>query len=750
MLRLSSVVAVGVLALTGGVAAPAAAAPGAVAARLAVGDDTQPVRIVIAVDESGSLAPADVLREREAATIIALGELSPKSSITIFGFGSSTGGGRAVDARQCMLKPDAPAADRDAMAACIREQINRRTEAEGHDTDFVAALSQGITLLKGFTDDAPRVLLLMTDGKLNVANDSAYGSDADSRRRAAEALLTDEVLPSALANKIQIWPLGFGTDIDADMLKSFAAGGAKASCAGVARPDPVFTPVPDKAALVQAMLDVSATARCAVAEPGVNGELPAGGEVDLTVEIPLIATDGSISVVKGDPSVKVTYFDPQDKQVKDGDNVDRSSFTLSGHSGAIESMRIRNPRPGRWRVHLAGSASVAKQVVSASVLWQGVLKSVIYPDPPSPAAGSRFSVKMRPQTREDVEITNASALAGLTFEAHLKGGGVDQTIQLHDDGQEPDRQAGDAYYGGSFALPANASGTLTLAGIAKGPGVATDRHEISIEIATGPPVIRATVVVDSTTVYPGESVTGKVLLANDGAAAPIRLELASLKQSGSATLTPAGTTAAPGSSEIAFTVAVGKDAELGPLGGAIQVIGADGKPIQAEPLAVIVVAVPTFWDRWWWAIVAVAALVLLALAWLGIKLIMARRERGVGGLVLKLYENGHERKPTIAPGPAQAQAEEFEFDIRVPDDGGVPSLQTVSPGTNRYRLRRAGAGKVALRVPTEETLTFPLGQQTGLPHVTGLWLLVEDVGRGSDDETTVPPPPPSGSVDLDL
>ena len=54
-----------------------------------------PVQVAILVDESGSLTPEDVEREKEAARTIALGVLAEGSTVSVTGFGSSNAAGQS-------------------------------------------------------------------------------------------------------------------------------------------------------------------------------------------------------------------------------------------------------------------------------------------------------------------------------------------------------------------------------------------------------------------------------------------------------------------------------------------------------------------------------------------------------------------------------------------------------------------------------------------------------------------------------
>ncbi|HEY9373270.1 MAG TPA: VWA domain-containing protein, partial [Streptomyces sp.] len=78
------------LALSGPLGAPTAAAPGHAAQRVAApSEGPDPIDFAVVVDQSKSLPAQDLAREVEAAALIAQGEISDRSRATVIGFGSS-------------------------------------------------------------------------------------------------------------------------------------------------------------------------------------------------------------------------------------------------------------------------------------------------------------------------------------------------------------------------------------------------------------------------------------------------------------------------------------------------------------------------------------------------------------------------------------------------------------------------------------------------------------------------------------
>jgi len=680
MVALAALAAISVLVPSGG--GPAAAAPQAEG-------EVQPIHLVIAVDESGSLSEADIGQERIAAAGIAMSELSPQSDVTVFGFGSHTGGVPAVDGRRiCSLKPGAAAQDREAMGNCVEQNIARRAKGKGDNTDFVAALNQGIdTLTRPPLDDRPRLLLLLTDGRLDVRGDRNYGEDEASQQRYAQDQIEKLVVPEARKAGVQIWPIGFGTDIDFAMLKYLAANAGRTGCQD-RETEPVASRAPDATAAVAAMMDAFVQARCLDQNRSPQRPIGDGDEVELQVSVPTTATDGAINVVKGDPRVKVGYFDPAGRQAPVVGTVDGTTYELAGTSGVVESMRIRNPQPGRWRIRLVAPADLSDRMVSATAIWQGVLRTVFVLDPPSPQPGEKFAVLMRPQTRS-AEITDPAALRDLSFSAVLSGPGIrDGAVRLADDGTAPDTRAHDSYYSAFFTLPADANGTYRVVGRAAGPGVTGDQREQTFEVAAAGPVVRVKVVFDGTEGRPGAEITGRLLSTNEsGGTRPVRLTLDGQTRD-AVRMGTADATLPTGSGATTFSIRINDGATEGPVGGVIRVVDAGtGKVLGNAPLDVTVLPRPTVWDKWPWLLAGFLVLTLVAvLIW------QMRRRRIDGadlrGVVLTLFEDGEALRPTLE-APAGAR---FEFDIQVPDDSTPPSLRRVTPGSRRYSIVRDGDG----------------------------------------------------------
>lgn len=692
----------------------AAAAPVPAAQAAPPADDVKPVRVVILVDESGSLSGADVARERAAAQLIALSELSPRSQVSVVGFGSSNGPGQSAVDIVCPLTGVQTAQDRESLSRCV-EQLRRREGSDGNDTDHAAALDQALSIMNE-PDDQQRskIVFLLTDGVLDVARSPQYGADAESRNRNAQKQI-DSGLKDAERAKVQIWPLGFGS-ADKSSLDAFAAGGWREPCGGQESATPRARVVADSKDVERSLLEAFAYARCAGIGDSVTDSLDSGATVDLHVTIPIIATDGSIVVVKRDRRVQVTYFDPQGTQVPKQGEQNESTFQAAGEAGPVESLRIRNPVPGQWRIQLKSPPGVDRQDVSATVVWQGALRASISLSNPRPRPGEQVTVRLRLQTRTGT-ISDPAALEGLRFSARLTGEGFQETpIELGDTGGGADRAKDDGEFSGQVAVPGTATGTLSFLGKVTGPGVAGDERPYETRIAGPADRLRGQVRLEAATVEPGGEVSGTVGVTNDGE--PARLGLRLLDAPGTVTLSAQELQAPAGTSEHAFTLRVGSGAAEGQVGGQVQVVDAAGQVV-AEDFVQVEVQRPTpMWLRALQALLILLVVVAAGLAFLMVRRRRRQRAADPSELTLHLFERPGEPYISRLQAPL-GEGPEFGFDVT-----GGRLVRTYGTG---YTVRRGEGRSVLVTDPSGRRLDplFP-GRPIALPGEKVFYLGVDD------------------------
>jgi hypothetical protein len=651
----------------------------------------QPVDIVIAIDESGSILPAEMTEEQQAARLIALGEFAPDSRVAVIGFAgadqmdSSSNPQVPVD-QVCPLTEVNTAASRQGLSDCIG-QLHVRTEAEGWNTDFVSALNQAISDLANSGDTSrPRLVFMLTDGMLDVRTDPNYSGTPQDRQAAAQQNLVGNTLPTARRDGVEIWPLGFGNQVDLGQLSQIAAGGAQGSCSTLPNAEPHAVTVTSAAVAETTLRQIYADARCLGLKPGTSAPIAGGQSVNLYVTVPVIATDGAIEVIRQDPRVQVTFFDPQGHQVPIEGSYDGSTFQVGGANGPVESLTVTDPLPGVWRVHLSAPTGVASAVVNASVLWQGILRSDIVVDPPQPKPGQQVTVTVRLQVRGQV-IADPTALAGVTVHVQVAGAGfaTPASVSLNDNGLLPDLKAGDGLYTGYLTVPKTAAGVLTFAGVVTGQGVVGDERLFTTSVQS-PLALSAQINLPASTIRPGRQVAGTISFSNPtGVSHTVRMLLSDTPNG--VTVSPATISipAASGITMVPFTMLFRTYAPLGPVSGTLQAVDVSNRAdVYAQTFIYVTLAIPPhWWQHWWvWVVAALAVLVILlvsvtrAYAW--------RKKRDMEDIEIVLYRADRETDTLQAPeGCGRRFA--FSIDLSRPS---LPRLEADVTEVGEYVARR--------------------------------------------------------------
>lgn len=656
----------------------------------------KPVRVVILVDESGSLAPEDVKQERDAAAILATGELSPESEVAVIGFGSANGPGQKALDTVCPLAKVTDA-QREHLTTCVGD-LRRRESDEGNDTDYVSAIEQALALMAQQTDGLERsgIIFLLTDGVLDVANSTRYGRVAGDRTRRAQQELDEQLLPRARNAGVQIWPLGFG-QVDSGALEAIATGGFQTGCSDRPESKPTATTVESSSDVVRSLFRAFAGARCAAVTDPVIERLESGSSTDLFIRIPEITTDGTIQVIKGDPRVRVSFFGPDKAEVPKNGKLGESTFEGVGESANVESLRIGLPQSGEWRVHVEAGPEVPASEVSAIALWQGALSTDIVLEPPSPQAGQKVVLRSRILTRSG-QISDPEALRGLNVTATLTGDGFQPVtgIVLRDDGTDPDVTAADGSFAATVDVPPAASGALEFTAVASATGVASDSRPYPTSVATGTPPIIAKLDPDPATVAPGEAATVKVILES-AVTEPVRVGLKLEADKGSAMTVDPGFIDVPGSGRIErdVRVVIAPNSSEGRATGRLSVTSPEGAVYGSAHVSIPVAEPPGLLARYWWALVIVLALLVLAAVYVLVRVRADREARKVSGLTLLLWEGDESR------GRLQASAEGGPvFPFSVKENGTDPAALARPSGTDRvYEARRAGPGAIYVITP---------------------------------------------------
>lgn len=722
MLR-GAVCALGGAAVLASLLSPAGHDPALAAAS---GPAAAAVNYAVAVDESASLAPEDMKAEKAAAARIAMGDVSASSHVTVFGFAAAeTGDQRAVD--PVCPRTALDAVGRESIGACIGK-LRSRKKSEGTGTDFPSAIRQGVHDLSTGTDPSvPRVLFLLTDGRMDVTDSEKYGGEAH-REAEGERQLEAE-LKNAAAQRVQIWPLGFGSAPDRAQLDRMAAGGYQKGCVELPSARPKAGKVSGPKDLGPMLEKIFAAAHCLRYKQGPSERPPATLEIGISP----LATVGSIVVDKGDTEVKVTYLDPSGHKVPTSGTYRESRFELAGAGGTVEALRITDPVPGVWKVKAEAPEGHRSLPVGVSVLWQGELRGAIRMDPPSPQAGQKTTVTMRLQTREGYEIKDPRDYEGLRVRSELTGDGfAPLDLRLTDDGTGADPGRSDGSFTGTVKIPEGADGALKVIGTLTASGLSADTRSEGGQVAPGTLPVTTTLTLPEAGVHPGATVTATLSVSSTSDVPhTLRLSVTDIGQ-GMLSVAPAEIVVKPGESgtrkvrvEVApadvFGDRLGDDGLR--LGGTVTVVDAtdSGRTLVQSPLSVRVTPEPGIWDTYWWAFMSGAVLAVLAvvavLAWLR----QRRTRRDPFGLVLHLVS---EEGDILGEHPAgHGHKQWYEFAVVEPHRS--PRIERRSHGPYAVQrspeggavLRRRGGGRTKLpvqgRVQLTDSLSLSLGSVPG-------------------------------------
>ncbi|MFI6577951.1 VWA domain-containing protein [Nocardiopsis sp. NPDC050513] len=697
-------------------------------------DADRPLDVVVLVDESGSLSDADVEEETQAASTIAQSINNPGSRVTVVGFGSDIEGGSTLRAARDVCRPTVvdEGTGRQYLADCVSD-LRRRESEEGNDTDHAEALRVALEHLDDGPDGAMRIVFLLTDGTLDVPRNDQYGDTPAERREGAEDALDDR-LARARDDRVQIWPLGFGSRIDRDRLDDMAASGHDRSCESQEVARPTARVAESSEDVVRSLQEALAAASCSgLGEPD-SDVLGPGDGLDLTVEIPVIATEGTLVVNKNDPAITVEYVDPAGVTVPLGeDEYDGSAISHSGRNSAVEVLHIGYPRPGAWTVRLTSPPGGGEELVTATAQWQGRIRATLTHGGEQ-APGGDLDVHLTLRTRDDDVITDPEAFEALDFALTADGLGLDgSSVEVRDDGAGADPATGDGEFSGVLTLP-DQEGTLHLTGTVRGPGVAADQRTLSLSIARGGPPLGAAVAFDDVPgeLWTGMSGAGEVTVTNNGTEAEEVALTLNAPAGVDARLTPATVTAEPGGTgdPVAFTyeiVGVGS-----PGAGTLEVVATDvaGTWIGAtQPLHVQVREPPGLLERYWWAWTALLVLAVVC----GVALFVWRdlrlRAAEVRGLVVELRRSDGEPVGNGLRALSGGRSTEFPFVIRA--DGADPRLEhPARPREPHFTVTRDGPERVRLRSPDGRVLPLRIGALSEAVHGR-LGIHVSDSRRGA-------------------
>lgn len=748
-LGLLSVVLVS-LATLSGLSSGAAQAASVTAARLSEKPSSAAsvavLDVVMLVDESGSETPAKVAAEKQTAGTIVQTMLNPHSRVTVIGFGgvnNVTSGQSPVDI-VCQPTIAGGQANLDYLASCVGK-LHRRTETEGDDTDYAAALNEAMSYLSPGSTATPaapsnaiKVILMMTDGAVDVhRNTQQYGTDW----QLGEQTAIDQQMSGAKANGVQMWPLGFGEDVGTGVtqaqaegyLNRMASSGAPAVCnTRQAANQPHATWVNDPTDAINALNQLYMDAAC-LGGGTVTGPASQG----LTVSIPAIASSAAISVDRVNPAISVSFTMP-----------DGSPFTddtaISGADGnspveVLHLPSITQADIGTWHIKLTAPPNLASQLVSATVFWQGAVRAIITATP-SVKPGQPIAVKLT-VLGPTGPITDPTTLKSLQVGVTATGQGLLSPVGIPVTALAGASNTGT--YAGSYTAPSQPT-TLTITGIASGYGLYATKFPATVAVGlTSAGFVATPHFSGETSVSAGGTLGGTIDFTNQtGSAKHVLLKLTADGTTASISpTTPVTVPSQPSGNppSVPFTVTIGQQAGLASL--ELQVVDAStGQVYDTVADEVQVTTPPPWYIRYLGLIIGV--IVALALIIAGLLALRARRRylKGVNDLTAYLRRDGTELgAPLRAP---QKWSDTFTFIIH--DEGGRdPRLDWPQPGVPVYRVKRSGNGMVRLLTPNNDSYDIVVGSAGERLEHNGLELAFRDRrrarARGGGGKT--PPPP---------
>jgi hypothetical protein len=715
-LALVAAVLLWLVPLTAMAPSPATAQPSSVTGTPSL--ENTPLDLVVLVDESGSESPADIKHETEAAGTLAQAPLNPRSRVTVFGFGGADGAAPNQNPIDAVCQPTVVNSkpNLEYLATCVNK-LHARTQLHGWSTDYVAALTQAMSVLNPSTptgqqspSGALKVIIMMTDGGLDETGNPAYPQP--NWQTAARNAVSLE-LSAAQQAGVEVWPLGFGSidPSDQNYLFSLATGGGQKACDSRSASKPHGIIAQNSQAALAALNELFAAATCSGTSSGGSVTVPPGGSRTLSVNIPPIASSGAISVNKGNPAIQVKFLAPGGAAVSGGTTVKGSTFQISGEDSAVEVLHITNPASGTWQVQLTAPPGIQSQLVSVTAFWQGTALVSLFPSPPAAKPGQKVTVTLS-LVGQKGPITDPSMLSGIAVQVTASGDGLTGPTSVPLTPTTVSGRAGD--YTGSFNAP-GASGTVSLTGTASGYGLYATSVHTSVGVGNAAALTQGTVVFTGPqSVVVGQAISGYVLWNNSGQTKSATLVLTTQHTLATLTAPAAAFTVGSGTSRTDFTISLNSGSPLGPASLQLKAVDpADPATTYGESqLVFTVVTPPGILAKYRWEIIGVLILLLLAVLAAYRRRHVRRVAADVRGLSVVLAGGSGLSAPLRAP--SRGWADTFRFAIRNEDEPDHRRLDNPRRGEDTYTARRElekrrRTGRIIVMSPQGQEYTPTIG-----------------------------------------
>lgn len=285
------------------------------------------VQALIVFDVSGSMRQSDPNRLSVAAAQLFVNLSQPGDAVGLAAFSDRT----------TSLFPVSSGKDANAKQALQRSLAG--LQFNGQTTDLAAALEAGLVAFPDQEDlSHRRLVLLLTDGELDLGKDRAEGEAA------ALARIRNSLIPEYHRRGILLYTIAFTTAADREFLRELAESSTGASSF-----------IADAQTLHQAFSQIFIGIHDAQTFPLEQGGL----RIDDSIK------ELSLVFAKSDPDERITLLTPGQRTVQ-------ASATAEGmtwlSTPAYDLVRMRNPQAGIWEIERPDKTQSGVGIIAESTL----------------------------------------------------------------------------------------------------------------------------------------------------------------------------------------------------------------------------------------------------------------------------------------------------------------------------------------------------------------------------------------------